>query len=96
MWSDVGVENLRPDYAHGTHGRHDYLVPGNYRALSYATGVSRVHVSRFLRGECGASWCVAVKIADMAGVSLDELRTHIDSYRQVEVEVEGKSVRGQA
>lgn len=55
------------------------LGPGNYRRLARVVGVTHGHVSRVLRGRIGASFDVAQRIADAAGITVDELRAHIDA-----------------
>ena len=58
------------------------LGPGNYHCLSRTTGLSRSHLTRVLRGKVGTegvSLDAAARIADAAGVTLDELRGYIET-----------------
>jgi hypothetical protein len=57
------------------------LGPGNFGRISRRAGVSKFHVSRFLKGTRGASFDVAGDIAEAAGVSLDELREWLTPSR---------------
>jgi transcriptional regulator with XRE-family HTH domain len=57
------------------------LGPGNYHYLSRTTRLSRSHLTRVLRGKVGTegvSLDAAARIADAAGVTLDELRAYIE------------------
>ena len=53
------------------------LEAGNYRRIHRASGLSPQHISRVIKGSKGASLHVAKRIADAAGVSLDELYSYI-------------------
>jgi hypothetical protein len=50
------------------------LGPGNYRRIALRAGLSNFHVSRVLRGSRGCSFDIACRIADAAGVTMDDLR----------------------
>jgi transcriptional regulator with XRE-family HTH domain len=54
------------------------LGPGNYRALARASGVSRQHVSRVLRGKAVPSLPVASRLAKAAGITVSVLQTWIE------------------
>ena len=58
------------------------LGPGNYRRISRKSGFTPQHVSRVLRGVTGARLDAAAKIADAAGVSLDQLWRYITDSKQ--------------
>lgn len=49
------------------------LEPGNYRRICRGAGVTPQHIARVVTGRKGASLHVAKRIADAAGVTLDEL-----------------------
>lgn len=49
------------------------LSPGNYSYLSRESGCSRQHIQQVLKGQRGVTIHAAKKIADAAGVTLDEL-----------------------
>lgn len=53
------------------------LGPGNYRRIAGEVGVTRHHVSRFLRGKSGVSLEVAQRIADSNDITLEELWGYI-------------------
>lgn len=53
------------------------LEPGNYRSIARGAGLTPQHVSRVLRGMKGTSLHVAARIAEAAGVTLDELHAFI-------------------
>jgi transcriptional regulator with XRE-family HTH domain len=54
------------------------LGKGNWLRLSQKTGLSRKHVSYVLQGKSPFSFEIAQRIADAAGIGLDELREYID------------------
>jgi transcriptional regulator with XRE-family HTH domain len=54
------------------------LGPGNYRRIARGAGLTHQHVSRVLRGQRGASLAAASRIADAAGVTLDDLRFYLE------------------
>src|SRR5215207_3587791 len=55
------------------------LGRGNYGPIARKAELETAHVSRVLRGMRGVSLVVASRIADAAGVSLDELRAFIEA-----------------
>ncbi len=57
------------------------LGSGNYRRIAKGVGVYPQHVSRFLKGRTGASWDVACRIADVAGVTMNQLREYRNSQQ---------------
>lgn len=57
------------------------LAPGQYRALSRISGISRQHISRVLRGRAVPSLPVAVKLAKAAGITVGMLQDHLDRVR---------------
>lgn len=63
----------------------DPLAPGNYRHISRQSGLSPQHVARVIKGTKGASFHVAARIAEGAGVTLDELYRHIRRSRSLKV-----------
>jgi transcriptional regulator with XRE-family HTH domain len=62
------------------------IGPGNYHRLARATGYTPQHVSRVLRGKVGASFVAANRIANAAGVTLDELYAYIERNAAAERE----------
>lgn len=64
--------------------KHDFLKEGEYRVISRLTetdtmpAITPQHVMRVLKGECEGSWGHVCRIADAAGVTLDEVRAHIE------------------
>ena len=57
----------------------EILGPGNFHRLSRESGVSWQHVSRVLRGRIGVRMVTAKKIADAAGVRVEQMMDYIDS-----------------
>lgn len=55
------------------------LQAGNYSRLSAATGISRSHVSKVLRGKCGMSTDVATKLSQATGIRIDQLLAYVDT-----------------
>lgn len=53
------------------------LGPGNYSDLAVSAGLNHRYVARVLRGLQSPMFTVACRIADVAGISLDELRSFI-------------------
>lgn len=53
------------------------LGPGKRRGIAIKAGVTAPHVSRVLRGKCGASLGVLQKIARAGEVTTDELLAYI-------------------
>lgn len=73
--SDLKAENHLSQEGHP-------LGPGNYHYLARATGLSRSHITRVLRGKVGkegVSLDAASRLADAAEVTLDEFRFYIDT-----------------
>lgn len=63
---------------------HQKLGPGNFYRIARRSKTSQQHVSRVLRGMRGVSLRVAARLADAAGVTIDELWEYIqsrDSYQ---------------
>lgn len=58
------------------------LGTGNYSELARRTGLTPQHVSRVLRGVSGISFWTATRIADAAGVSMNDLRVFIAPFRR--------------
>lgn len=58
-------------------GNVDPLNEGNYGRIARKAGLHPSHVSRVVRGVRGVSMRIAERIADAAGVTLDDLRRHI-------------------
>lgn len=68
------------------------LGRGNYRSIARRAGLSVQHVSRTLRGERGASFHVAARIAKAAGVTLDEMHRYI--MASPSLNVQGRRTKG--
>lgn len=76
------IELIRSTMSSADYARVDNALGGNSRhiELSKLSGVSKRHIQKSLAGS-GMSFEVACRIADAAGVSLDQLRLYI--YHQV-------------
>ena len=59
------------------------LSRGNFSRISRESGHTSQHVSRVLRGLKDCSFAAAWAIADASGVTLDELRLHIEHERDL-------------
>lgn len=55
------------------------LGPGNYGRIARLSGTSPEHVSRVCRGLRGTSLIAAHRIAEAAGVTLDELYRYVST-----------------
>ena len=64
------------------------LGPGNYRRIARKAKLSPQHVGRLLKGKRGASFHVAARVAQAAGVTLDALYAFITS--QPELIIKGR------
>lgn len=60
------------------------LGPGNFFRLARASGISRSHVSRILRGVASPSFSTAMRLAQAAGVTGDVLHAYIKGLRAAE------------
>ncbi len=69
------------------------LGPGNYRRIARSAKLSPQHVARILRGLRGASFHVAARVAQSAGVTLDQLHAYI--VAQPGLVIKGRKTRGE-
>jgi transcriptional regulator with XRE-family HTH domain len=60
------------------------LGPGNYHRIARETGVTPQHISRFIRGLRGATFELAIAVAESAGVGLDDLRWYMEVVAKIE------------
>lgn len=75
---------------------HPLLIAGNYGRIARLAGLAPSHVSRVIRGVRGVSFIVAQRVADAAGVTLDELRSHIAAMIAAGAPAQSKSERRRA
>lgn len=61
---------------------HPTLGVGNFNRIARASGYTRQHVSRVLRGRNGMTVECLESIANAAGVDTEELLKHIKSYSE--------------
>lgn len=54
---------------------------GNYTLLHRATGLSRAHVSKVLRGITSPSYNTLMRLSDATGISLDEISKYIQDQK---------------
>lgn len=83
--------NARYDRLHAALGPGSFNYSGDwnsprvpaagYTGLSLATGISRVHISRVLRGLVGVSLDVLTKISTATGVGLEDLSWYIEQNK---------------
>ena len=59
----------------------ELLGPGNYRRIAKEAGFTSQYISRFLRGQRGAKFATAKRIADVAGITLDQLWAYVEANR---------------
>lgn len=67
------------------------LSPGNFSRIARGAGYRQQHVSRLLRGLSGCSFDAAIKIAQVAGVTMDELRDYIVTQRAADIKAKAAS-----
>jgi len=63
----------------GSNGKSGRSATGNYSLLSKATGLSRVHVGKVLKGKVEPSLRTLNKLADVTRLSLDQINEFIQS-----------------
>lgn len=61
----------------GSNGKSGRNATGNYSLLAKAIGMTRVHVSRVLKGKVQPSHSTLRKIGEATGISLDEISRFI-------------------
>lgn len=66
-------ESSNLDLILGANGKSGRSATGNYSLLAKAIGMTRVHVSRVLKGEVQPSHSTLRRLADATGFSLDEI-----------------------
>jgi transcriptional regulator with XRE-family HTH domain len=61
----------------GANGKSGRSATGNYSLLAKAIGMTRVHVSRVLKGKVQPSHSTLRKLSEVTGISLDEISRFI-------------------
>jgi hypothetical protein len=61
---------------------HPHVPSNGYTGLALATSISRVHISRVLRGLVGVSLDVLNRIGEATGVGLEDLNWYIGENRK--------------
>jgi transcriptional regulator with XRE-family HTH domain len=61
----------------GANGKSGRSATGNYSLLAKAIGMTRVHVSRVLKGKVQPSHSTLRRLSEVTGISLDEISEFI-------------------
>jgi DNA-binding phage protein len=75
--SSRAVESQNLGLILGANGKSGRSATGNYSLLAKAIGMTRVHVSRVLKGKVQPSHSTLRKLSKVTGISLDEISTYI-------------------
>jgi hypothetical protein len=75
--ADRAIETGDLDVIFGNNGRTGRKASGNYTLLAVATGMTRVHIGKVLRGLCGASHELLDDLSRVTGISMDEISEYI-------------------
>lgn len=80
--ADRAIETRDLDVIFGNNGRTGRKASGNYTLLAVATGMTRVHIGKVLTGKCGASHELLDDLAQVTGISMDEISEYIKAKQR--------------
>lgn len=63
-------------------GKTGRSASGNYSLLAKATGLSRVHIGKVLRGRVEPSHRTLIKLSSVTGISIDDISEFILEMRE--------------
>lgn len=75
--ADRAIREQDLDVIFGNNGRTGRKASGNYTLLAVACGVTRVHMGKVLSGKCGISHELLDDLAEVTGISMDEISEYI-------------------
>lgn len=80
--SDLAIRNADLSRIFGNNGRSGRSATGNFSLLARATGLSRVHIGKVLKGRATPSYETLMKLSEVTGIGLNEISKFIQEQRQ--------------
>ena len=81
--SSQAVLNADLSLIFGNNGKSGRSATGNFSLLARATGLSRVHIGKVLKGLTKPSYETLMRLSKVTGISLDEISGFIQQQKKL-------------
>lgn len=80
--SSQAIQDADLSLVFGSNGKSGRSATGNFSLLARATGLSRVHVGKVLKGQAVPSYKTLMKLSEATGISLDRISAYIQEQKK--------------
>lgn len=80
--SRQATQSRNLDIIFGSNGMSGRSATGNYTLIAAATGLSRVHVGKVLKGKTVPSYTVLLRLSEVTGIGIEQISRYIQDQKQ--------------